>query len=84
MRFAEQASRSIKFAIFWAADYIIRLLLDLEGYLRKLALCVTWPSFGIIIALSKAARMLTYTILRGLCDADFAGSKTARRTQLLL
>jgi hypothetical protein len=34
---AEQASRSIKFAIFWAADYILRLFLVVEGYLRKLA-----------------------------------------------
>jgi hypothetical protein len=38
MRFAERASWSIKFATFWAADYIISLFLDLEGYLRTLAL----------------------------------------------
>jgi hypothetical protein len=46
MRFARQASRSIKFAIFWAADYTVRLFCDLERYLRNLALRVTWPSFG--------------------------------------
>jgi hypothetical protein len=44
--FAEQASRSNKFAILWATDYTIRLFLDLEGYLKMLALRVTWPSFG--------------------------------------
>jgi hypothetical protein len=46
MRLAEKASRSIKFAIFWAADDITRLLCYLEGYLRYLALRVTWPCFG--------------------------------------
>jgi hypothetical protein len=40
MRVAEQASRSKKFAIFWVADYIGILFVDLEGYLRKLALRV--------------------------------------------
>jgi hypothetical protein len=48
MRLAGQASRSNTFPIFWAAaaDHTIRLFLDLEGYLRKLALRVTWPSFA--------------------------------------
>jgi hypothetical protein len=47
MRFAEKASRPTKFPVFWAAANIIRQILDLVGYLRKLALRVTWPSFGI-------------------------------------
>jgi hypothetical protein len=48
MRFAcaGQVSRSITVAIFWAADGRNPLFLDLEGYLRDLALRVTWPSFG--------------------------------------
>jgi hypothetical protein len=41
---AGQASRSKKFAIFWAADNRNNLPFDLEGYLRKLAFRVT--SFG--------------------------------------
>jgi hypothetical protein len=46
MRFAGQALRSIKFALFRAADRRnVSLVFDLEGYLRKLALRVTWPSF---------------------------------------
>jgi hypothetical protein len=32
--------------VFWAAEYRFHLLLDQEGYLRKGALRVTWPSFG--------------------------------------
>jgi hypothetical protein len=46
MRFAGQASRSNKFAIYRGADSRNKAILDLEGYLRKLALRVTWPSFG--------------------------------------
>jgi hypothetical protein len=46
MRFAEKASRSNMFPIFWATDHIFRLFPDLEGYLRKVALRITWPSFG--------------------------------------
>jgi hypothetical protein len=46
MRIARQASRSNKFAIFWAADNRNTLFFDLEGYLRKLAIRVTWPSVG--------------------------------------
>jgi cellulose synthase/poly-beta-1,6-N-acetylglucosamine synthase-like glycosyltransferase len=46
MRVAEQASRSNKFAVFWVADNIIILFLDLEGYVRKLALRTAWPCFG--------------------------------------
>jgi hypothetical protein len=46
MRFAGQGSRSNKFAIFWTADNRKKIFLDLEGYLRKLALRVTWLSFG--------------------------------------
>jgi hypothetical protein len=46
IRFAEQASRSTEFAIFWAADSRNKSLLDLKGYLTKLELRVTWPSFG--------------------------------------
>jgi hypothetical protein len=46
MRFADAAGRSKKFPIFWATDHIIILLLDLDGYLRKLALRFTWPPFG--------------------------------------
>jgi hypothetical protein len=46
VRFAGQASRSNKFAMFCAADNRNKLFLDLEGYLRTLALSVTWPSFG--------------------------------------
>jgi hypothetical protein len=46
MRFSEKASRSNTFPIFWAADLIIRPSLDLRGYLRRLALRITWPSFG--------------------------------------
>jgi hypothetical protein len=46
MRFAEKDSRSSKFAIFRAADNIKKVFLDLEGFLRMLALRVTWPSFG--------------------------------------
>jgi hypothetical protein len=46
MRLAGQASRSNKFAIFWAADNRNSLLLDLGGYPSKLALRIIWPSFG--------------------------------------
>jgi hypothetical protein len=46
MRFAGQDSRSNKFSIFLAADNRNNSFLDLEGYLRKLALRITWPSFG--------------------------------------
>jgi hypothetical protein len=45
-RFAKQASNSVKFAIVWAADNRNKTFWDLEGYLEKLALLVTWPSFG--------------------------------------
>jgi hypothetical protein len=50
MRFAGQASRSNKFAIFWTAAMSAvvqqkKLFFDLEGYLRKVALRVAWPSF---------------------------------------
>jgi hypothetical protein len=46
MRLAGQASRSNKFEIFRASDHRNNLFSDLEGYLRKLACRVTWPSFG--------------------------------------
>jgi hypothetical protein len=46
MGFAGQASRSTTFAIYWAAAYRNKAILDQEGYLRKLALHVTWPSLG--------------------------------------
>jgi hypothetical protein len=46
MRLAGQASRSNKFAIFWAADNRNISILDLERVLRKLAFRVTWPSFA--------------------------------------
>jgi hypothetical protein len=46
MRFAGQASRSNKFAILLAIDHRTKCFFDLEGYLRKLALRITWPSFG--------------------------------------
>jgi hypothetical protein len=36
MRFSEQASRSNKFAILWAAENRNKAFLDLKGYLRKL------------------------------------------------
>jgi hypothetical protein len=48
MRFTGQASRSTKFAIFWAADSRHKLLLDLERYRRKLALRVTGLPLGIL------------------------------------
>jgi hypothetical protein len=35
MRFAGPASRSNKFAILWAADYKVRMFLNIEGYLRE-------------------------------------------------
>jgi hypothetical protein len=35
------------FTIFWAADYKVRLFLDLEGYLGKRALRVAIEFFGI-------------------------------------
>jgi hypothetical protein len=53
MRFADQASRSNKFAIFWAADYIIRLVLDPVVCLRKRAVRVTWPSIGSTLVYTK-------------------------------
>jgi hypothetical protein len=43
MRFAGQPSRSVEFAILWADDNRNKLFVDLEGYLRKRALRVTWP-----------------------------------------
>jgi hypothetical protein len=43
MRVAGLASRSIKFAVFWAADDSNRMFLDLDAFLRKPALRVTWP-----------------------------------------
>jgi hypothetical protein len=46
MRVAGQASRSNKFALVWAADNRNNAFLELEGYLRKLTLRVTSPSFG--------------------------------------
>jgi hypothetical protein len=46
MRFTGQASRSMKFAIVWAADKENKFFLDLEEYLRQLAIRVTCPSFG--------------------------------------
>jgi hypothetical protein len=52
MRFdgRDSSSRSIKFAILWAADYSNEVFLDLllTEFLRKLALRASsaWPSFG--------------------------------------
>jgi hypothetical protein len=46
MRVAGQASRSNKFAILWAADHRNRVCFDINGYLRRLVLRVTWSSFG--------------------------------------
>jgi hypothetical protein len=46
MRFAAQASRSMKFATFWVAENINNLFLNIMRYLRKLELRITWPSFG--------------------------------------
>jgi hypothetical protein len=46
MRFIGQASRSHKFAILWAIDMGDKYFLDLEGYLRKLALL--GPPLGIL------------------------------------
>jgi hypothetical protein len=46
MRFPEQATRSNKFPIIWAVDYLIRLYFNLVGYLRRRALRVTWPFCG--------------------------------------
>jgi hypothetical protein len=37
---------TLRFAMLWAADNRNRVFLDLEGYLRKLAVRGTWPSFG--------------------------------------
>jgi hypothetical protein len=51
MSLAGHALRSNKFAIFWAADCRNNLFLDLERYLKKLALLATWPSFGITTVL---------------------------------
>jgi hypothetical protein len=52
MSFAGQASGSNKFAMLWAADYRNSSFSDLEGYLRELALRVTWLSFGNTAVLS--------------------------------
>jgi hypothetical protein len=73
MRFAGQASRSNKLAIYWAADYRNKAILDLEGYLRKLALRVTWPSFGNIKVLHDLVRCMPQTLLAGEDPAAAAG-----------
>jgi hypothetical protein len=48
MSFAEEASRANKFPIFWTADDRNKLFLDLERYLRKLALRVLGTPLGIL------------------------------------
>jgi hypothetical protein len=48
MRFAGQASRSNRIAIFCANGYRIWVFWDLEWYVREHALRVTWLSFGIL------------------------------------
>jgi hypothetical protein len=62
MRFAGQTSRSLKFAIFWAADNRNKLFLDLEEYLRKLAFRVTWPSFGITTVSSLSSQSCCFIV----------------------
>jgi hypothetical protein len=53
MRVAGQASRPNKLAIPLAADHRHKLFLDLAWYVTKLALRVTWSSFGYTTVYTK-------------------------------
>jgi hypothetical protein len=56
MRFPEQGSRSNKSAILWASNNRSKFFLDLEGYLRELALRVTWRSVANTTSRDKEIR----------------------------
>jgi hypothetical protein len=60
---AGKASRSNKLAMFWAADYRNTAFWDLQGYLRKLALGVSWPSFGNTTVVSRSFVSTTSALL---------------------
>jgi hypothetical protein len=76
MRFAGQASRSNKPAICWAANARNNALLDLEGYLTKLALRATLPSFGNTtvyrnnVSLSRGLRGQRHRNISSMCLGD--------------